>query len=261
MNNHLTPNKRRVSGRRFRRFTLIELLVVIAIIAILAAMLMPALQQARERANAAQCVSNMKNLSLASFNYGAACDDYICQGEPNFFVTSFNRTLYYWQELFVYMKLIPYPGGDVQGQLNNGKPLGILQCPSEKTGFVPSITGTTENKKIWNTWKGTHYGANWWNSHEPRSSGPVRWKKAFSVYHPSEAYNLMDKTFYASGAAIYGEMAYARPYEQSVGLRHSGAFNVAFHDGHIGTLKEYPRRGAGMAWKDVAWALDPPPYK
>jgi len=96
--------------RRREGFTLIELLVVIAIIAILAAILFPVFAQAREKARAASCMSNNKQMALAFSMYKQDYDEtYPPAVDP---VTNL-----WWENA-----VTPYiKGGNVGG---------ILTCPS-----------------------------------------------------------------------------------------------------------------------------------
>ena len=103
-----------------RSFTLIELLVVIAIIAILASMLLPALNQARERGKSASCTGNLKQLGVVYHMYAMDFQDWTIRG----IARDKNGTPWFYQ-----IAQSNYLGGNTAW--NARKKKAVFVCPSD----------------------------------------------------------------------------------------------------------------------------------
>ncbi len=195
-------------------FTLIELLVVIAVIAILASILFPVFSQARNRAQQARCLSNLKQLGLACLMYA---DD--------------------WRGV------LPYPGGDTRApawdeDTNGGldrymsnKSAGetVWRCP---LGKRPSVTATdgrgARDRKsvVFNDYV------------RPYNQGRGNWPEKgmnTSQFASSARTILIFETFQDATPEAYayrnGSPQFAGPAGLPVCM-HAGRMNVVFGDGH-----------------------------
>jgi prepilin-type N-terminal cleavage/methylation domain-containing protein/prepilin-type processing-associated H-X9-DG protein len=111
-----------------KAFTLIELLVVIAIIAILAAILFPVFAQAREKARAVACISNLKQLGTAAMMYAQDFDEVFPGNVRN---STFKGGSFWWQVLPPYVQKA---SGNVGfgGAAADAAGSGIYTCGSAK---------------------------------------------------------------------------------------------------------------------------------
>ncbi len=174
-------NKGRFMVRK-NHFTLIELLVVIAIIAILAAMLLPALNQAREKAKAISCVSSLKQLNLGIQGYYMAFDDYnLPYGGMNSTDGSGGTDKYNWNA----------PGSWLVSQIAPGV-TATWSAARDRWTFGPGISvcpSVRREDKLQGTWGGNNplgynsygisYGPTW--SQKPSNNEYINFVKAGRV--------------------------------------------------------------------------------
>ena len=214
-------------------FTLIELLVVIAIIAILASMLLPALNRARNNAQAAACMGNMKQHATAILSYAGTYNDYL----PTAQIKDYGDGG--WSVQLVDFLGIKTTLKDSRTGLpsvrDSQMARGVFRCPAfrEETTLLVGGSLPSGDDNPGSIYGAIGYGANYIYTQEHY--------KLTKVKSPSLKVYLGDTIDWGTSSAhlrlLFGGTSAYVP-SPSVGNRHNGGVNIVLCDGHVEHFKQ-----------------------